>query len=107
MPTTATVAPGLRELASFLDTYPTVLEAREFPTQHLGLTVIIKDAAGVEDIAARLHSDVTATELGGTKHTGTTAVFGGVVVAFVSVDDAPRVLRRDPEATLVLADRDA
>lgn len=107
MPTTATVAPGLRELASFLDTHPSVLESREFPRQTLAVTVIIKDAESVRQIAGHLHTTAVQNEHAGMKHTATTAAFGGVSVAFVSIAEAPRVLRRDPDATAVLAERDA
>lgn len=107
MPTTATVTPGLRELASFFDAHPSVLESREFPHQKLTVTVIIRDAASVSAIADHLHTTTVENEHAGLRHTATTAVFGDVTVAFVSIAEAARVLRRDPEATAVLAERDA
>lgn len=107
MPTTATVAPGLRELASFIDTHPSVLESREFPRQNLSVTFVIKDPESVREIAGHLHVEALESNFSGVTHTAAKAVFGGVSVAFVSIADIPRVLRRDPEATMALAERDA
>lgn len=107
MPTTATVAPGLREFASFLDTHPDVLALRRSPEVTIHLSYILINADAVEVVARQLGTTVkTATHKQDT-HVATLAVFGGLEVSFVSVQETPRVLRRDPGATVDLAERDA
>ena len=107
MPTTATVAPGLRELADFLDTNPDVLALRRNAQVSVHLSYILIDADAVQAVARLLGTEVTTTITDGSTHSATPASFGGLEVSFFAISDAPRVLHRDPEATAILAERDA
>ncbi len=88
MPTHDTVAPGLRELASFFDTHPDVLETRRFSAVTLPIIFVVRSASDVAAIAQRLGTEVQSSTVRDDVHTGTLGAFGGVTVSFVAIESA-------------------
>jgi hypothetical protein len=109
MPTTATVAPHrvrtAEDVVAGLRAFADLIEAGAFPgiTGALRADLHVTNRDSVE-AAARV-VDTDATDAGGGLLKAAASI-AGVELTVYTVDRA-RVLRRDPEATAALAERDA
>ncbi|MEX8058609.1 hypothetical protein [Microbacterium sp. 16-032] len=119
MPTTATVAAaprrytgadivsGLRALADLIETKPWIADAVRLPSVPQHLTIGLADRRDIEALAVVFDDAVREATQDDATYVSTSGQFDGLRVSAYAVIDHARPLRRDPEATAELAERDA
>lgn len=118
MPTTATVAPrriytaadiasGLRAVADLIEGKPWIAAGVRAPAVPQTLNLGLTERSDVEALAAVFDSPVNEAAHDDETYVSTVGQFDGLQVSAYSIVPHPRLLRRDPDATTLLAERDA
>jgi len=119
MPTTATVAAaprrytaediasGLRAFADIIDAKPELAESIRFPNVPQHISFGVTDPADVEAFAVIFDTAVEEADNGDHTYLSATGQLDALRVSAYAVTDRVRVFHRDPEATAILAERDA
>ncbi len=118
MPTTDTVAPrriysaadlasGLRAVADLIEGKPWIAAGVRAPGVPQNLNLGLSERRDVEALASVFESNVNEATSGDQTFVSTVGQFDGLQISAYCIVDHPRVLRRDPDATAILAERDA
>lgn len=106
--TAADIASGLRALAMLIEEQPALIaDGLRAPHAPQHISIGLADRGLVEAFAFALGSAVQQDDHGDHTYISTSALLDGLRVSAYAVRDRLRLLRRDPEATAILAERDA